>query len=99
MGERKSEIKDLFSKRSHWLTLTFINRGNRPVVSLRIEVVVTDKHGAPLARETSYVVSSAGPALVPGQTWVVRTMTDLGARAPEPGEGFASYTVRVVEFE
>lgn len=95
--ERKSEVKDLFSKRSHWLTLSIENRGTRPVSSLRLEVAVAAKDGTELARGTTLFVSRAGPALSPGQTWVTRLMTDIGPAKPAPGKRFASYAVHVVE--
>lgn len=99
VGERKNEVKTLFDKRSHWLTMSVTNRGKRPVRDLRVAIVIRGKDGTELNRDESFLVLSVGAALPPGQTWIVRTITDVGPLKARKGKGYAGYEVHVVSFD
>ena len=97
--ERKSEVKALFDKRSHWLTLSFTNRGTRAVEKLTLEVVALAEDGSELARKKSLVVPGVGPALPAGQTWVKRLISELDVGQGSSARSLARYQIRVLEAE
>ncbi len=90
--ERDSQVRRGTANYSHWVTLTVHNRGQRAVEHLRVKVSRFDSDGKEIASTLTYLASSAGPAIGPGQTWVIGGYADIGQV-----DSVARYRVSVVE--
>ncbi len=93
--ERANQDKTgILGDRARWITLAVENRGEGAIQSLEFDVVVRDASGATLAKSHEFVVMSSGPALAPGQVFVVRAIASWEGDAEA-----ADYAVIITEFE
>ena len=94
--ERESRVNEGFREPMHFLTLAVRNNGARSVQHLRLKVTWFDAQDDVLTSELTYVVSSAGPAMRAGETWVTRAIGKLPEGNTPP---YARYAVSVAEAE
>lgn len=96
--ERTSTLRTntlLGGERTHTLTLALHNRGDRSVEGLRLKVTWYDAAGGVAAEDERFVVPS-GPAMRPGQTWLVRF---YGKFPPGDAAPYTRYAVSVLDVE
>lgn len=95
--ERASRLTDGFGPPRHFLTLALHNRGDRSVEHLRLKTTWFAADGTPVTDKLTYAVPASGPALRPGQTWVLRTIAEFPPGASDPP--FDHYRISVIAAE
>jgi hypothetical protein len=95
--ERESLVNEtpLLKTWSHRLTLEVRNTGQRVIKKLQVRVDWLDSHGLVIGSDTSYLITSTGPALMPGTQIAHKVLQSF----PESTPRFDRYTITVVAVE